>query len=130
MDGIEFVLVQPDRSLNFPAVDRIRTKISEATSLKIGQIVGSDNAVDMESVKTVIKALPLPVILDLKQVVDMDFSAATALRALAKSISGSGQVILFCGASQNVENVLQGVDASLFLSHVNVEEAVRCLTRS
>ena len=123
MDGVEFVMVQPDRSLNFPAVDRIRTKLSEATSAGSGL----EPTADTESPKTL---LHLPIVFDLQHVVDIDFAAASAIRALVKSITGSGQAVTFCGATQSVEDVLQGVDPTLFLSHANVEEAVRCLVRA
>ena len=115
MDGVEFVMVQPDRSLNFPAVDRIRTKLSEATSASAG---GLDNP-DLEEGPSPIMQLHMPIVFDLQHVVDMDFAAASAVRALAKSIASSGQAVTFCGASQGVEDVLQGVDPTLFLSHAN-----------
>jgi hypothetical protein len=35
----------------------------------------------------------------------------------------SGQVVYFCGANDNVEDILQGADPSLFLSYGNVREA-------
>jgi hypothetical protein len=35
----------------------------------------------------------------------------------------SGQTVLFCGATQNVEDILQGADPSLFISYGNVQEA-------
>ena len=41
----------------------------------------------------------------------------------------NGRNVLFCGASQNVENVLQGVDAALFVSYTDIEEAERKLVR-
>ena len=73
---------------------------------------------------------PLPVVFDLQRVVEMDFAAGAAVRALAKNMSSSsGQVVAFCGASQSVEDVLQGVDPSLFISHPNVTEAVKCWAR-
>jgi hypothetical protein len=36
----------------------------------------------------------------------------------------SGCGVYFCGADQNVEDVLQGVDPSLFISYANINEAV------
>ena len=63
-------------------------------------------------------------------VVDMDFSVASLIRALAKSMKAKeGRNVLFCGASENVDHVLQGVDASLFLSYENVEDAEQKLVR-
>ena len=72
---------------------------------------------------------PLPVVFDLQRVVEMDSAAGAAVRALAKNMSSSGQVVAFCGASQSVEDVLQGVDPSLFIPHPNVTEAVKCCAR-
>lgn len=122
MDGVEFVMVQPDRSLNFPAVDRIRTKLSEATS--------AGGGLDPTDVESTARMLHMPIVFDLQRVVDIDFAAGSAVRALAKSIASSGQAVTFCGATPSVEDVLQGVDPTLFLSHANVEEAVRCLVRT
>ena len=52
------------------------------------------------------------------------------IRALAKSMRAkNGRNVLFCGASEKVENVLQGVDAALFLSYSNIEEAEQKLVR-
>ena len=60
----------------------------------------------------------------------MDFSAASLIRALAKTMKTSeGRKVLFCGASENVESVLQGVDAALFLSYGSIEEAEEKLVR-
>jgi len=136
MDGIEYVLVQPDRSLRFPSVDKIRTRISEASSLKVAQLMQWSNSsacgggpnvgpIDLEAA---VQSLPLPIVFDFHRVVDMDYSAAKAVRALAKSISSQGQSVTFCGTSQKVEDVLQGVEPSLFLSYTDVEEAVKSLT--
>ena len=69
-------------------------------------------------------------VFDLHRVVEMDFAAGAAVRALAKNMAtSSGQVVAFCGASHSVEDVLQGVDPSLFISHPSVTEAVKCLAR-
>ena len=76
------------------------------------------------------ETLPLlPIIFDLQHVVEMDFSAGAAVRALGKSIANSGQVISFCGARPSVEDALQGVDSAPFISHANIEEAVKSLLR-
>ena len=136
------MLVQPDRSLNFPSVDRIRTKLSHASSLISGKTsadgfvcghVSSNidgptalkGALDQHSA-TALPTIPLPIIFDLQRVVSMDFTVAKAVTALAKSISSAGQMVRFCGAGSAVADVLRGVDSSV-LSYVDVDDAVRSI---
>lgn len=146
--------MQPDRSLNFPSVDKIRQKLSEASttygndnsSHKLTLITSeyheSGNPPANEDIsssdafrtdgKTSIEniACPVAIIFDLSKVVDMDFSAASLIRALAKSMKDkNGRTVLFCGSSSKVKDVLQGVDAALFLSYCNIEEAEQKLVR-
>ena len=45
------------------------------------------------------------------------------LRALARQLKKSGQPIYFCCVREDIEEVLQGADAALFLSYVNVQDA-------
>jgi len=131
IEGVAFVMVQPDRALNFPAVDRIRTKLMSLQQLKSEEdeaVVSNQEEKDGQCQQP--GGTPLPVVFDLQRVVEMDFAAGAAVRALAKNMSSSsGQVVAFCGASQSVEDVLQGVDPSLFISHPNVTEAVKCCAR-
>jgi len=58
------------------------------------------------------------------------FCLFQGIRTLAKSMKKSGQTVYFCGASQKVEDVLQGADPSLFISYGNVEEAENRLAGS
>lgn len=111
VDNVPYVLVQPDRGLFFPSVDAIRTGLVAASK-------GDCEDVDVRKCDDV----PLPVIFDLGRVVEMDFTAAKSIRALAKTMKKSGQNVYFCGASDDIESVLQGVDPALFLSYCTVEE--------
>jgi hypothetical protein len=45
------------------------------------------------------------------------------LRALARQMKKSGQSVYFCCVRDNIEDIMQGVDSSLFLSYVNVQDA-------
>ena len=150
VEDTPYILVQPDRSLNFPSVDEIRKKLSEASttygksnlSHNLGSIaLRSDNSL-VENVyssgdalsngKTPIDNLdcPVAIIFDLSQVVDIDFSAASIIRALARSMKEkNGRNVMFCGATQKVENVLQGADADTFYTFCNIEEAQDKLIR-
>ena len=150
VEDTPYILVQPDRSLNFPSVDEIRKKLSEASttygksklSHNLGSIaLHSDNSL-VENVyssgdalsdgKTSIDNLdcPVAIIFDLSQVVDIDFSAASIIRALARSMKEkNGRNVLFCGATQKVESVLQGADADMFYAFCNIEEAQDKLIR-
>ena len=61
---------------------------------------------------------------------DIDFSAASIIRALARSMKEkNGRNVLFCGATQKVESVLQGADADIFYAFCNIEEAQDKLIR-
>lgn len=43
---------------------------------------------------------------------------------MAKQLRKSGEaVVYFCGVPDRVEEILQGVDPSLFVSYVNVRDA-------
>ena len=65
----------------------------------------------------------IPIVFDLRRIVDMDFSTASLIRSLAKSIKErDGRHVLFFGASQTIEDVLQGVDAALFHSYPTIHE--------
>ena len=65
----------------------------------------------------------IPIVFDLRRTVDMDFSTASLIRSLAKSIKErDGRHVLFFGASQTIEDVLQGVDAALFHSYSTIHE--------
>ena len=144
VEDTPYILVQPDRSLNFPSVDEIRKKLSEASttygkgnlSHNLGTIAFHSDNSPVENVyssgdalsdgKTSIDNLdcPVAIIFDLSQVVDIDFSAASIIRALARSMKEkNGRNVLFCGATQKVESVLQGVDADIFFTFCNIEEA-------
>jgi anti-anti-sigma regulatory factor len=66
---------------------------------------------------------PPPIIVDLSRVVEMDYTAAAAIRALAKQMKKSGQAIYFCEVREDIEAILQGADSSLFVAYVNVADA-------
>ena len=141
IQDVSYILIQPDRSLNFPSVDKIRQKLSEA-STHGNEIINEyasklqtevDHFDDLQKIpsnhnfskqmssgsnKTLI-----PIIFDLRRVVDMDFSTASLMRALAKSIKErDGRLVLFLSASEAIEDILQGVDASLFHSYSTIHE--------
>ncbi len=42
---------------------------------------------------------------------------------MCKQCKKSGQAIYFCSVRENIEEILQGVDSSLFLAYVNVQDA-------
>lgn len=47
-----------------------------------------------------------------------------AIRSMSKQMKKSGQAfIYFCCVRDEVEEILQGVDPSLFVSYVNVQDA-------
>jgi sodium-independent sulfate anion transporter 11 len=153
VEDTPYILVQPDRSLNFPSVDKIRQKLSEASTTYGKELFPENLTSDSEQPhnfpeneetfssdsssftngKTSIEnlAYPVAIIFDLTQVVDIDFSAASLIRALAKSMKEkNGRTLLFCGATQKVEYIMQGVDAAIFLSYCNIEEAEKKLIRA
>ena len=45
------------------------------------------------------------------------------IRALSKQIKKSGQAVYFCAVREDIEEILQGVDPSLFLAYVNIQDA-------
>eukprot|EP00095_Tigriopus_kingsejongensis_P006119 maker-scaffold98_size375582-snap-gene-1.13 protein:Tk06119 transcript:maker-scaffold98_size375582-snap-gene-1.13-mRNA-1 annotation:"sulfate transporter " len=112
IDNIPYMLIIPDRSLFFPSVDEIRSKI-------LAMVSPSGNDSSSSSVSQV----PTPIIMDMSQVVEMDYTAAAGIRALAKSLKKSGQHIYFCCVEEEIEEILQGVDPSLFLAYVNLQDA-------
>ena len=61
---------------------------------------------------------------------DIDFSSASIIRALARSMKDkNGRNVMFCGATSRVESVLQGVDADIFYTYRSIEEAQDKLIR-
>ena len=136
-----YILVQPDRSLNFPSVEKIRQKLSEASTYGNEALNEYPNEIQTEvNYFHDIDKIPsdhdfskrtsngnnknlIPIVFDLRRTVDMDFSTASLIRSLAKSIKErDGRHVLFFGASQTIEDVLQGVDAALFHSYSTIHE--------
>ncbi|XP_059079946.1 sodium-independent sulfate anion transporter-like isoform X2 [Tigriopus californicus] len=107
IDNIPYILVTPDRGLFFPSVDEIRTKILE--------IVQNNQSNETH--------LLTPIIMDMSQVREMDYTAASGIRGLTKSLKKSGQHVYFCCVDESIEEILQGVDSSLFLAYVNLQDA-------
>ena len=62
VDNVSYVLVTPDRGLFFPSVDEMRSRLVEAASSKKTDVAAEEE---------------LPVIVDMSNVVEMDFTAAT-----------------------------------------------------
>jgi len=141
VEDISYIFVQPDRSLNFPSVDKIRQKMSEASTY--GNEVANEYVKKVpieidnsDETQTIPAANNFPeqtsnknykpsvaIVFDMSRIVDMDFSSASLIRALANSIKDrDGTNVLFFGASQGIEDILQGVDATLFLSYSNINE--------
>ena len=140
-NDVSYIIVQPDRSLSFPSVDKIRQKLSEASTYGNEVLddhlnkIHSENChfQDIEKIPSV-DIMPkqigngnhrplIPIIFDMSRIVEMDFSTASLIRALAKSIKDrDGRNVLFFGASPVIEDVLQGVDSDLFLSYSSITE--------
>ena len=150
VENIPYILVKPDRSLNFPSVDEIRQKLSEASSIscknkkfdkltslsseakdfQANEVFTSDDTNPIGKILIENYDSPVDIIFDLSRVIDMDFSAASLIRALAQSMkTEQGKNIIFCGATPKIEDIMQGVDAALFLSYSNIEEAEQKLIR-
>ncbi len=78
-DGAKYLLLTPDRGLFFPSVEDIRDAMNEASSARkerirresvVAAAKGDEMSVAMPEVE------PLPVIIDMSRVVDMDYTAA------------------------------------------------------
>ena len=90
VDNVPYVLVTPDRGLFFPSVDEIRTRLGDAAAA--GGATADEGGVKGEE--------PMPVIVDMSRVVEMDFTAATVTFFLimtttfkTRSFSGSSSAL-------------------------------------
>ena len=101
---------------------------------RLGEAAASSSAADVEKRSTsssTSSGCVTAVLLDLRRVTDMDYTAASALRALAKQMKKTGQAsVYFCNVSEDIEAVLQGADPSLFVSYLNVSDAEQKIRNS
>ncbi|XP_050421473.1 sodium-independent sulfate anion transporter-like [Adelges cooleyi] len=97
--GFEYLLVTPENSLYFPAVDFMRAKTDRA-AIKMGQS-------------------KLPVVVDCKHILEADFTAAKGIAGLIMDFKRRKQPLCFYNPRKTVLAVLQGVC---------VDEIVHCFT--
>jgi len=97
--GLDYLLVTPENSLYFPAVDFMRAKTDRA-AVKMGQS-------------------KLPVVVDCKHILDADFTAAKGIAGLIMDFKRRKQPLCFYNPRKSVLAVLQGVC---------VDEIVHCFT--
>ncbi|RZF31960.1 hypothetical protein LSTR_LSTR012430 [Laodelphax striatellus] len=105
--GQEYLLVTPDNSLYFPAVDFMRTKVG-----KVGVKLGSSH---------------LPVVIDCRYILGADFTAAKGIAALIKDFNQRKQPIYFYNPKPSVVAVLKGVCLDYFIHLQTREELYRVL---
>ncbi|XP_039275801.1 sodium-independent sulfate anion transporter [Nilaparvata lugens] len=105
--GQEYLLVTPDNSLYFPAVDFMRSKVG-----KVGVKMGSSH---------------LPVVIDCRYILGADFTAAKGIAALIKDFNQRKQPIYFYNPKPSVLAVLKGVCLDYFIHLQTKEELYRVL---
>ncbi|XP_054285137.1 sodium-independent sulfate anion transporter-like [Macrosteles quadrilineatus] len=101
LGGGEYLLVTPDNSLYFPAVDFMRSQVDRA-GMRKGQ--GQ-----------------LPVVVDCRYILGADFTAAKGIASLILDFSRRKQPIYFYNPRPSVLSVLKGVCLEDFV-HVGTEE--------
>lgn len=82
--GDAFTTLRPDRSLYYPSLDEIKTKMNEVESGKV--------------------------VLDMSRVDDMDYTAAKAVIAMDKDIKKKEKLLVVLAANDNVKSILRGID--------------------
>ncbi|XP_026818883.1 sodium-independent sulfate anion transporter-like isoform X1 [Rhopalosiphum maidis] len=93
-DGINYLMVTPDRCLVFPSVDYVR------------------NLVMKQSLKR-----ELPVVIDCSHIYGADFTAAKVIEMLTQDFSKRGQALFFYNLKPSVVAVFEGVQPKGFITY-------------
>ncbi|XP_014238195.1 sodium-independent sulfate anion transporter-like [Trichogramma pretiosum] len=88
VDGLEYLVITPDRSLVFPSVEYVRSMIS-----KQGSKQGTD----------------VPVVIDSTHIQAADFTAAKGIKSLIEDFERRGQPLLFYNLKPSIVTIFQGV---------------------
>ncbi|XP_058790462.1 sodium-independent sulfate anion transporter-like [Phymastichus coffea] len=87
-DGVDYLVITPDRSLVFPSVEYVRSMIS-----KHGSKEGTDVAV----------------VIDSTHIQGADFTAAKGIKSLLEDFARRGQPLIFYNLKPSVFTIFQGV---------------------
>ncbi|XP_011689517.1 PREDICTED: sodium-independent sulfate anion transporter [Wasmannia auropunctata] len=100
-DGIEYLMLTPDRCLIFPSVDYVRNLVTKYSRRA-------------ESGST-------PVVIDCSHIYGADFTAATVIEILTKDFASRGQPLFFYNLKPSVYAVFEGVEPTDFVVYYNQE---------
>lgn len=100
-NGIEYLMLTPDRCLIFPSVDYVRNLVTKYSRRA-------------ESVAT-------PVVIDCSHIYGADYTAATVIEILTKDFAKRGQPLFFYNLKPSVYAVFEGVEPTDFVVYYNQE---------
>lgn len=99
--GVEYLMLTPDRCLIFPSVDYVRNLVTKYS--RRGRSVAT------------------PVVIDCSHIYGADFTAAMVIESLTKDFAIRGQPLFFYNLKPSVHAVFEGVDPSDFVVYYTQE---------
>ncbi|CAG9824560.1 unnamed protein product [Phaedon cochleariae] len=98
-DGVEYLMLTPDRSLIFPSVDYVRNLVLKHS-----------------------KRQGIPVVIDCTHIYGADYSAATVIHMLTNDFTSRNQPLFFVNLKPSVYSVFEGLSPKGFVVFYNINE--------
>ncbi|XP_014235000.1 sodium-independent sulfate anion transporter-like isoform X1 [Trichogramma pretiosum] len=99
--GIEYLMLTPDRCLIFPSVDYVRNLVTKYGRREAGET--------------------MPVVIDCSHVFGADYTAAKVIESLIRDFSSRGQSLFFYNLKPSVYAVFEGVEPADFVCYYTQE---------
>ncbi|RZC42093.1 sodium-independent sulfate anion transporter [Asbolus verrucosus] len=98
-EGVEYLMLTPDRCLIFPSVDYVRNLVTKH-SIRQG----------------------IPVVIDCSHIYGADYTAATVIEILTQDFAARDQPLFFYNLKPSVSSVFEGLSPKEFVVYYNQEE--------
>ncbi|XP_044272689.1 sodium-independent sulfate anion transporter-like isoform X2 [Tribolium madens] len=98
-EGVEYLMLTPDRCLIFPSVDYVRNLVTKH-SIRQG----------------------IPVVIDCSHIYGADYTAATVIEVLTQDFAARDQPLLFYNLKPSVSSVFEGLSPKEFVVYYNRED--------
>jgi sodium-independent sulfate anion transporter 11 len=98
-EGVEYLMLTPDRCLIFPSVDYVRNLVTKH-SIRQG----------------------IPVVIDCSHIYGADYTAATVIEILTQDFAARDQPLFFYNLKPSVSSVFEGLSPKEFVVYYNHED--------